>query len=530
MAENSDNGINTDADQNQTTTQNTNTNSNKNHHDPSLPNSLYFIGVNESSGALLVTQILDANNYHSWARSIKRALRIKNKLGFIDGSLYAPADVENPLMEHWLRCNDIVISWLQNTMTVDIKASTLYVETAHQLWVEIEQRLAQQNAPRIYEIKQGIAALMQGHDTVSTYFSKLKTLLDELINYESIPNCTYGGLKTVVSNQERDWVMKFLMGLNESYKGLKAQILLIKPFPKLNEVYSLIQQEEKRREISNDALAAEGMALVSRMDMREVEKKNTGSPKKYYCTFCKMAGHSLERCFKANKDKSTCTHCKMPGHTISNCFKIHGYPPGHKFYNKPQVNFTSTDQNMPPMGSAQKRISDKNQVVLTQEEYTQLMALIKPSINQPHSPSANHVQGLNSLSLKHTNVSKISCTYTCSSAHIDDFTTMPWIVDTGATDHMVCSISFLTTIKEKISQPVTLPNGAIALATHIGNVKITENLLLHDDLTTWRTIGLSEVRKGLYHLVPKEVSPTMLDQNLPKLVNKAVLSVSADDS
>ncbi|XP_022889340.1 uncharacterized protein LOC111404823 [Olea europaea var. sylvestris] len=289
MAENNDNGINTDADQNQTITQNTN--SNTNHYDPSLPNSPYFIGANESSGALLVTQMLDANNYHSWARSIKRALRIKNKLGFIDGSLCAPADAENPLMEHWLYCNDIVISWLQNTMTVDIKASTLYVETAHQLWVEIEQRLAQQNAPRIYEIKQGIAALMQGHDTVSTYFSKLKTLLDELINYESIPNCTCGGLKTVVSNQERDWVMKFLMGLNESYKGLKAQILLIKPFPKLKEVYSLIQQEEKRREISNDALATEGMALVSRMDMREVEKKNTESPKKYYCTFCKMAGH-----------------------------------------------------------------------------------------------------------------------------------------------------------------------------------------------------------------------------------------------
>ncbi|XP_022884054.1 uncharacterized protein LOC111400852 isoform X2 [Olea europaea var. sylvestris] len=190
MAENNDNDINTDADQNQTTTQSTNTNSNTNHHDPSLPNSPYFIGANESSGALLVTQMLDANNYHSWARSIKRALRIKNKLGFIDGSLCAPADAENPLMELWLRCNDIVISWLQNTMTVDIKASTLYVETAHQLWVEIEQRLAQQNAPRIYEIKQGIAALMQGHDTArialtQDEISKVGSQLEALKSDES---------------------------------------------------------------------------------------------------------------------------------------------------------------------------------------------------------------------------------------------------------------------------------------------------------------------------------------------------------
>lgn len=63
---------------------------------------------------------------------------------------------------------------------------------------------------------------------------------------------TVGGLRTVVQNQQRDWVMKFLMGLNDSYKGIKAQILLIEPFASLNEVYSIAQQEEKRREISTE--------------------------------------------------------------------------------------------------------------------------------------------------------------------------------------------------------------------------------------------------------------------------------------
>ncbi|XP_022874262.1 uncharacterized protein LOC111393094 [Olea europaea var. sylvestris] len=378
-------------------------------------------------------------------------------------------------------------------MTVDIKESTLYVEKAHKLWVDLEQHLAQQYAPKIYEIKQGIAALMQGQDT------------------------------------ERDWVMKFLMGLNDSYKGLKAQILLIKPFPKLNEVYSLIQLEEKRRKISSDTHVYERMALVSRTVMREAVKRNTGPLK-------------------------------------NNCFKIHGYPLSHKFYSKSQVNFTCTNQNTSSMGSVQEQTGDKSQVTLTQEEYTQLMALIKPSINQPHSSSANHVQGLNSLSPKHTNLSKISCTYTCSSTHISESsTTIPWVVDTGATDHMVCTMPFLTIIKSKISPPVALPNGAIALATHIGNVKITENLFLRDvlcvpsfsfnlisasklaqgsncclivssnlcyvqDLTTWKTISLGKVSKGLYHLVPREVSPTILDQNMPRLVNKAALSVSANDS
>lgn len=49
---------------------------------------------------------------------MRRALRIKKKkkkLGFINGTLYEPKDRNDsttipglvPLMEHWLRCNDI---------------------------------------------------------------------------------------------------------------------------------------------------------------------------------------------------------------------------------------------------------------------------------------------------------------------------------------------------------------------------------------------------------------------------------------
>ncbi|XP_057981103.1 uncharacterized protein LOC131166526 [Malania oleifera] len=195
---------------------------------------------------------------------MNRVLWIENKLGFINGTIYEPFDPNDPLMEHWLRYNDIVITWMQNTMAVDIKSSITYVETAHQLWLELEQRFAQQNAPRIFKVKQGILDLKQRQDSISIYFFKLKTFLDELLNYESIPNYTCGGLKVVVQNQQRDCVMKFLMGLNDTYKAVKAQILLIKPFPSLNEVYSIIQQEEKRWEISTNSLGNDSMAMVSK--------------------------------------------------------------------------------------------------------------------------------------------------------------------------------------------------------------------------------------------------------------------------
>ncbi|XP_042950133.1 uncharacterized protein LOC122282248 [Carya illinoinensis] len=127
--------------------QNQNSNPTK---DPAHPSSPYYISTNDNTGSMLVTHSLDASNYYSWARSMKRALRIKNKLGFIDGSLCEPTDPNDPLMEHWLRCNNVVITWMQNTMALDIKCSIVYAETTHELWLEFEQHFAQQNAPRIF--------------------------------------------------------------------------------------------------------------------------------------------------------------------------------------------------------------------------------------------------------------------------------------------------------------------------------------------------------------------------------------------
>jgi len=47
----------------------------------------------------------------------------------------------------------------------------------------------------------------------------------------------------------RHKVMQFLVGLHDSYDAIRAQILLSDPLPSLNRVSSLIQQEERRRQL-----------------------------------------------------------------------------------------------------------------------------------------------------------------------------------------------------------------------------------------------------------------------------------------
>ena len=53
-----------------------------------------------------------------------------------------------------------------------------------------------------------------------------------------------------------------------------------------------------------------------------------------------------------------------------------------------------------------------------------------------------------------------------------------WIIDTGATDHMVYSLSSFTSITSAIHSYIHLPNGQKVLATHIGSVQISHTLIL----------------------------------------------------
>ena len=57
-----------------------------------------------------------------------------------------------------------------------------------------------------------------------------------------------------------------------------------------------------------------------------------------------------------------------------------------------------------------------------------------------------------------------------------------WIIDNGATDHMVHSISYLTKITFVAHISVKIPNGVFVLATHVGQVQLSCDLILDNVL------------------------------------------------
>ena len=110
-------------------------------HNFSDPNNPYRLDHGDTSVLRLVTDLLTIENYVTWARAMKRVLRAKNKLGFVDGSITKPSDPNDPLLEAWERCNRMIVSWIHNYVSSLVKSSFILVDNAYDIWNELCERL-----------------------------------------------------------------------------------------------------------------------------------------------------------------------------------------------------------------------------------------------------------------------------------------------------------------------------------------------------------------------------------------------------
>ncbi|XP_075085115.1 uncharacterized protein LOC142168340 [Nicotiana tabacum] len=94
--------------------------------DPSDP---LYLHPSDNPGAMLVFVPLSGVGYRSWRRSVLRGLSVKNKLGFIIGECKRP-DPHSPMFRQWERCDDMVTSWILNSLSKAIAGSVEYANDA----------------------------------------------------------------------------------------------------------------------------------------------------------------------------------------------------------------------------------------------------------------------------------------------------------------------------------------------------------------------------------------------------------------
>ena len=122
--------------------------------------------------------------------------------------------------------------------------SILFGGTAKEIWNDVRDRFEQSNGPRIFQLRHEFTNLSQDQQTIGVYFTKLKAVHQDLCGFkpECTCECSCGGKAMLNEFAESEYVMQFLMGLNDTYKHARGQVLLMEPIPPINKVYAMLNQ------------------------------------------------------------------------------------------------------------------------------------------------------------------------------------------------------------------------------------------------------------------------------------------------
>ncbi|CAM8942689.1 unnamed protein product [Rhodiola kirilowii] len=293
--------------------------------------------------------------------------------------------------------------------------------------------------------------------------------------------------------REKDQLYDFLMGLDDVFATVKTQILSMKPTPSLGYAYHLVAEDERQRQIS-------------------AMNKPTSENAAFQAQVRRGRDHKQE-----NRDGERCSHCNKFGHDEKECFKIVGYPPGwNKGKGYKQGGSFNGKKDRPKVA----HVSVENSPIpgLTHMQYERLLQCL----NQENNLLEKISEGTSS---KANMAGKIKLF-------------KPWIIDSGATEHIACDDSLLTD-QERVfgQQPVKIPNGDCIPVESTGGACLPNGMKIRDvlhipkfqcnlisvsrltkefncaltfiadycvmqDLPTRRLIGAGRQRDGLYLLEP----------------------------
>ncbi|RVW24419.1 Retrovirus-related Pol polyprotein from transposon RE2 [Vitis vinifera] len=230
---------------------------------------------------------------------------------------------DNPgalLVSEIFTANNLVLSWLMNSIAKEIRGSLLYFTNAFDIWEELKIRYLRSDGPRVFSLEKSLSSILKIRNLslnilVNSRLYGMNTLAIILspVADGNLNRCSCNILKDLTDRQQSNYVMKFLMGLHDSYSAIRSQLLPQSPLLSMSRVFSLLLQEESQRSLTNAVgISIDSQAMIVEQSSRIVSTSNT--------QFTKQKG----------KSNAIYSHCGYSGHLVDKCFQLIGYPPGWK--------------------------------------------------------------------------------------------------------------------------------------------------------------------------------------------------------
>ncbi|KHN14457.1 hypothetical protein glysoja_029719, partial [Glycine soja] len=185
-----------------------------------------------------------------------------------------------------------------NSANKEIATSVIYSSTTAILWDDLNSCYRQHNRPRVFQLKKAIFSCTQGSMSINQYFAKIKSLWEELSDFQPPHSCTCEGFKPLLDYLQFEHVMSFLMGPDDNYSQINGQILLMNLLPSISRVFSLGVQEEKRQELGTLSQPPSSVAFSVPPPSPKPPQSGSTKRERPKCSHCKMLGHTESKCYK----------------------------------------------------------------------------------------------------------------------------------------------------------------------------------------------------------------------------------------
>ncbi|XP_061343123.1 uncharacterized protein LOC133289239 [Gastrolobium bilobum] len=293
----------------------------------------------------------------------------------------------------------MIISWLNRSISESIAQSVLWMEKADDIWNNLKDRFAQTDMFRISDLQDEIFKLQQGDKCVSDYFTQLKILWDELESLQPIlPSCACGAATQVKDTRERDYVIRFLKGLNDQFEHVRAQVMLLDPLPCVNKVFSLILQQERRLKIG----VQDSQSFINIAEQQNSRGQLDRGQTRYHPNFNQNFNQGFNQGrgqgfnqgrgqgFNQGRGRGNkfCTYCKRTNHTIETCYLKHGFPPGYQtrrpYAAAAATNFVSLEFDDSVHNTDPEPEPESLNLAFSKEQHQEILELLQRS-KLPHS-------------------------------------------------------------------------------------------------------------------------------------------------
>lgn len=371
-----------------------------------------------SGNASITTDKLNGKNYLNWSAAVNMWF-LGQKLS--EHLTKKPSDIDKESRDVWEQADYQLVSLLWQSIEPTLLVHYRSYTTCYDIW-EKAKNVYSNDVQRLYDVIHNLSTLQMTEDNIMSYANRAQSAVNE---FKTL--MTDKDPKKMIEKLDNVCMIFVLHGLQKNYESVRSQVLAAPDIPSTESLITRLVRlhSSEGPEMNESKVGIESSAFVSNFAGRGGRGRGYGGGR---------GGRGGGR--------PQCTYCKRFGHTQDKCYSLIGFPA------KP-INITQSSDD-------RKEFASKN--VLSDEQYKEFMQY-KASQASP------------SITIAHTGNPTVCLSQSSP--------TGPWILDSGASDHVAGNPSLFS----KISQPttahhITLADGSKTKASGIGQATLLPSLSL----------------------------------------------------